>query len=170
MSEVRKTLGTPDGEIIKIREAEDGDAYGLIELIGSIFEDYENCVLDLDDLDKELLTIKTTCQFRGGNFWVAVENDKIIGCAGFIRKDNICELKRLYVAKDYRRKGLASKLMDMVIFAAMANSARAVDCWSDTRFEEAHHFYLTHGFEKLPQTRRLNDPSDSTEFRFMRLL
>lgn len=159
-----------DSEDIEIREAEDTDSDALIELIGSIFDEYENCVLDLDGIDKELYTIKTTCQFQGGNFWVAVVKGKIIGCAGFIQKANVVELKRLYVAKDFRRRGLATKLTEKVIFSAMETTARAVDCWSDTRFTEAHDFYLSHGFEQLPQTRKLNDPSDSTEYRFMRLL
>lgn len=157
-------------ENIAIREAEDSDSYAIIELIGSIFEDYENCVLDLGGIDKELHTIKTTCQFQGGNFWVAVAKDKIVGCIGFIQKDNVVELKRLYVAKDYRRRGLATRLTEKVIFSAMEAPARAVDCWSDTRFTEAHDFYLSHGFEQLPQTRKLNDLSDSTEYRFMRVL
>ncbi|MEE8295590.1 MAG: GNAT family N-acetyltransferase [Sphingomonadales bacterium] len=170
MSDFEKTNPSLDGEIFEIREAQDTDSQGLIELIGSIFEDYENCVLDLDGIDKELFTIKTTCQFQGGNFWVAVVKGKIIGCAGFTKKDNVVELKRLYIAKDFRRLGLATKFMNMVIFAAMENSARAVDCWSDTRFVEAHQFYLSHEFEQLPQTRKLNDPSDSEEYRFMRLL
>ena len=95
---------------------------------------------------------------------------RIIACAGYIQKENIVELKRLYVAKDFRRQGLATKMADKVIFAAMENSARAVDCWSDTRFEEAHRFYLKKGFDLLPQRRKLNDPSNSEEFRFMRLL
>lgn len=155
---------------ISIREADDSDCYGLIELISSIFEDYENCVLDLDGIDKDLHTIKTTCQFQGGNFWVAVTEEKIIGCVGLVQKEMISELKRLYVSKAYRRHGLGSRLLNLVIFAALENSARAVDCWSDTRFIEAHEFYLTHGFDLLPQTRKLNDPSDSEEYRFMRML
>lgn len=170
MSETENTIHTKDGETIEIREALDSDSYGLIELIGAIFEDYEGCVLDLEGIDKELTGIKTYCRNQGGNFWVAVAKDKIVGCAGYIQKENVVELKRLYVAKDYRRHGLATRLTNKVIFSAMENSARAVDCWSDTRFVEAHRFYLTHGFEQLPQSRKLNDPSDSEEWRFMRLV
>ncbi len=155
---------------IAIREGDDSDSYELVDLIGSVFKEYEGCVLDLEGIDKELLHMKSYCEARGGNFWVAVHKGVIVGCSGYIQKDNVVELKRLYVAKKHRGKGLGSRLTDLVIFSAMELSARAVDCWSDTRFLEAHDFYLHKGFERLPQERALNDPSNTREWRFMRLL
>lgn len=163
-------LSALDEAAIEIREAHDSDSYGLIELIENVFSEYEGCQLDLDGIDRELTAIRTAVERRGGNFWVAVQKGKIVGCAGYIQKENVVELKRLYVAKEYRRKGLGNRLADMVFVAAMELSARAVDCWSDTRFKEAHQFYLKKGFEQLPQKRFLNDPSNSEEWRFMRLL
>jgi len=161
-----------DPKNISIREARDDDADGLIKLIGDIFEDYQDCVLDLEKLDKELLSIDTYIKGLHGKFWVAELEGRIVGCIGFgyTEEDEIIELKRLYVAGDLRRSGLGSKLTQLVFWAAYDRFARAIDLWSDTRFEEAHAFYLAKGFEKLPETRRLCDPSNSTEFHFIKYL
>jgi len=157
---------------LSIREARDSDSQGLIDLIGTIFSEYD-CVLDLDDLDKELLAIRTAVTKKNGDFYVAEERGRIVGCVGYILKGaecNFVELKRLYVALEFRRQGLATKLYDLIIDASMRANARAIDCWSDTRFKEAHAFYLKKGFTKLPETRRLYDPSNTTEFHFIKEL
>ncbi len=153
---------------IFIRRASDHDAAGLIDLIGTIFKDYENCILDLTDLDKELLAIDTAMRAQGGKFWVATFEDRIVGAIGYTLKGDFVELKRLYVAKDCRGTGLANKLTDLVYKAA--GDAGAIELWSDTRFSEAHAFYLKHGFEKQPETRDLHDLSNSTEFHFIKKL
>ena len=153
---------------ISIRRASDSDAAGLIDLIGTIFQDYADCVLDLETLDKELLTIDSTIRAQGGKFWVATQDGRIVGCIGYGVKGDVVELKRLYVAKDCRRAGLANTLTDLVYVAADEKDARAIEAWSDTRFLEAHAFYLKHGFVQQPNTRDLNDTSNSVEFQFIK--
>ena len=160
-----------DPKNISIREARDDDADGLIKLIGDIFEDYQDCVLDLEKLDKELLAIDTYIKGLHGKFWVAELEGRVVGCIGYGQKENkTIELKRLYVADDMRRSGLGSRLFQLVFFAAAANAAKAIDLWSDTRFAEAHAFYLAKGFEQQPETRNLNDPSNSVEYHFIKYL
>ncbi|MEE8259288.1 MAG: GNAT family N-acetyltransferase [Sphingomonadales bacterium] len=155
---------------ISIRRARDNDAAGLIDLIGTIFKDYENCILDLADLDKELLTIDTAMRAQGGKFWMATFENRIVGSIGYGLKGDFVELKRLYVAKDCRGTGLASKLAGLVYNAAGNVGAGAIELWSDTRFIEAHAFYLKHGFEKQPETRDLHDLSNSSEYHFIKKL
>ena len=156
---------------ISIREASDDDAEGLIALIGDIFQDYENCVLDLEDLDKEFLAISSYIKALKGKFWVAEIDGVIVGSIGYAPMEGgRVELKRLYVANHIRRKGLANRLTDLVYQAADELAAIAIECWSDTRFLEAHAYYLKHGFEQQPETRDLNDPSNSTEYHFIKRL
>ncbi|MCH8347800.1 MAG: GNAT family N-acetyltransferase [Proteobacteria bacterium] len=156
---------------ITIREAVDGDAQGLIALIGEIFSDYDNCVLDLERLDRELLAIDTCIKGLGGKFWVAEYQGEIVASIGYAPKGGgVVELKRLYVARAWRRRGLADRLTGLIYQAAKDLRATAIELWSDTRFVEAHAFYLKHGFEELPETRDLNDPSNSTEYHFIKKL
>lgn len=160
-----------------LRPARDDDAEGLIALIGGCFAEYEGCVMDLDGIDNELKAIATNFRRAGGKFWVledAASGNRIAASVGLSPSDfmgaGVVELKKLYVNSDYRRRGIASRLLDLVLEEAGEREAPAIDLWSDSRFVEAHAFYAHHGFEQLPETRDLNDPSNTTEFHFHREL
>ena len=164
--------GPEERDKITIRDGRDGDSPGLIALVGSCFEEYEGCVLDLDGIDADLIDPATAFKRQGGRLWVAVAGGKIVGSIGYGVKDGgeTVELKKLYVNREYRRRGLASRLYGLVHGAAVEHRAKAIDLWSDTRFLEAHAFYLSKGFEQLAESRFLNDPSKTTEYHFARRL
>lgn len=154
-----------------VREAADRDASGLITLISSVFSEYDGCVLDLAMTDRDLLAIRTYTGQRGGNMWVAEQDRQLIGCAGYTQSaPRIIELKRLYIAKTARKQGLGHRLYTLVLQAAQQKSATLLECWSDTRFKDAHSFYQNRGFAKSRKTRALNDPSNSIEFHFSKAL
>ncbi len=163
-----------DDELV-LRPARDDDAEGLIALIGGCFAEYPGCVIDLDGIDQELKAIATHFCRAGGKFWVledAASGNRIAASVGLSPSGSmgagVVELKKLYVSSAYRRRGIASKLLNLVLEEAREREAPAIDLWSDTRFVEAHAFYAHHGFEQLPETRDLNDPSNTTEFHFIR--
>lgn len=158
-----------------LRPARDEDAEGLIALIGGCFAEYPGCAMDIDGIDSELKAIATNFSRAGGNFWVledAASEGRIAASVGLspsgTLEDGVIELKKLYVSAEYRRRGIASRLLDLVLDEARALQAPAIDLWSDTRFVEAHAFYAHHGFAQLPETRELHDPSNTTEFHFIR--
>lgn len=153
---------------IRIRPAVDADADGLIRLIGECYSDYPGCVMDLDSYDTDLLAIDTEYRKKGGRFYVAEDADgRIVGSVGWTPEGpGKIELKRMYVDKAVRRKGLATRLYKIVLEAARKQGAGEIDLWSDTRFHEAHAFYKALGFEQLPETRDLHDASNSTEYHF----
>ena len=156
-------------EDIAIRAASDGDADGLVELVGGCFAEYDGCVLDLPGVDRALLSIQSSFFDIGGEFWVAESGGKIVGSAGYTPHSEIhFELKRLYVEKKWRRRGLATRLLRLVEDAVARKEGTSIDLWSDTRFEAAHAFYVRHGYVKQPETRDLNDPSNTTEYHFIR--
>jgi putative acetyltransferase len=152
---------------ITIRKAEDSDFDALCTLIGGCFEDYEGCVLDLKGIDSPVLAIDSYVSKYNGEFWLAIFDEEVVGSVGYIVENDKMELIKLYVDKTIRRKGLASKLLNLVLDAAASKKVE-VDLWSDTRFVEAHAFYAHHGFDKQEETRFLNDPSNSWEFHFIR--
>lgn len=153
---------------ISIRAARDADAEALIRLIDGCFSEYPGCVMDLDNLDKDLLAIDSHIKALGGEFWVAERAGRVVGCIGYAPcGDRVVELKRLYVDKSARRGGLGGRLYDLVLAAARRHGARAINLWSDTRFKEAHAFYLRQGFRRLEETRDLHDPSNTTEYHFV---
>jgi len=58
----------------------------------------------------------------------------------------------------------------MVEQAARNRRASAVELWSDTRFGDAHRLYESLGYRRLPDSRDLNDASNSTEYHFRKQL
>ena len=100
---------------------------------------------------------------------MAEREGRIVASGGYADKgEGLFELKRLYVAKSARRQGLASRLLKRVETAVAQRGGTAIDLWSDTRFIEAHAFYARHGYRRLSETRDLNDPSNTTEYHFVK--
>ncbi|MFP4634994.1 MAG: GNAT family N-acetyltransferase [Nitriliruptoraceae bacterium] len=155
-----------------LRPVDDADRDGLIRLIGSVFAEYPGCVLDLDGLDHDLLAPGTEAQERDSPWWVVERSGRIVATvgAGPLRDDGTIELKRLYVDAGHRREGLATALVKLVEQHARRLGARAVDLWSDTRFEDAHRLYTRLGYRDTGERRHLEDPSDTTERHFERRL
>lgn len=122
-------------------------------------------------LDADLPRVAQHFRNHDGCFWVAEVHGHIVGMIGYVPLGGgAVELKRLYVAPDMRRAGLATRLLSLVVECARSVDASRIDLWSDTRFKEAHAFYLKHGFSLQDQSRFLNDPSHTTEYLFRREL
>lgn len=162
---------------LTLRAARDNDAEGLIALIGGCFDEYEGCVMDLDGIDAPMKAVETYFREAGGKFWVLEDpaaDNRIVASVGIAPSESmgagVVELLKLYVNSDYRRRGIASRMLNLVLEAAGESRSSAIDLWSDSRFVEAHAFYGHHGFRKLPETRYLHDPSNTTEFHFARKL
>jgi putative acetyltransferase len=161
-----------------VRDACDGDAAGLIELIGNAYAEYPGCVLDVDREEPDLRAIATAFARKGGGFWVVEQcvpeqlTNSLVGSAGWLPSAAYAgwiDLRKLYVAKPFRRRGVASELCTRVEELARARRAIGISLWSDTRFVEAHQFYRARGYTQQPETRDLHDLSNTTEYRFTKI-
>lgn len=176
---------------VLVREARDGDAEGLIRLLGDVFAEYPGCVLDVDGEMPELRRIATSFARWGGRFWVAESEGRVVGSigwspapaptgtlpgeapiaersgpgAGGAARGGI-ELRKLYVDAAFRRQGLGARLCDLVEADARARGAAFVELWSDTRFVTAHRFYDRRGYVRGTTTRELHDRSATVEYYF----
>ena len=164
---------TPTGD--RMRPVRDDDADALAELIGRVYAEYPGCVLDLPGVDADLRAPRTTAEDRQGDWWVVEDDDgQVVATCGWAPagtpEEPAIELKRLYVAPDRRRHGLGRWLVEQVEQVARERGSRVVELWSDTRFEDAHRLYERLGYEEQPETRDLDDPSDTTEYRFRKEL
>ena len=70
--------------------------------------------MKFQNFTKELNELKTQYGFPyGGLYLILNKNDKYIGCGGIRKfKDGVAELKRMYIKKEYRGKGLGRKLLE----------------------------------------------------------
>lgn len=82
------------------------------------------------------------------NVWVMYVDNSPAGCIAYRKKaDNVGEVKRLFLRKEYRGKGISKELLKV-----MENHARSLGCMSlflDTRItlEPAVSLYRSFGFD-----------------------
>ncbi len=156
----------------QLRAVRDEDADALAALIGAAYDEYPGCVLDLPGIDLDLTAPATTTAAAGGRWWVLERDGVLVGSIGTgpLDADGAVELKRCYLAADFRGRGLATRLISRVETHAAALGATWVTMWSDTRFTPAHHRYTSLGYRDSGERRQLFDPSDTTEIRFVKHL
>ena len=76
----------------------------IAELILNIQQNEFNVPVTITD-QPDLLNIPTVYCRKNGNFWVAVEDEKVIGTIALIDFDNKqAALRKMFVHKDYRGK------------------------------------------------------------------
>jgi len=155
---------------VAIRPAVDEDAAALIALIGDCFAEYPGCILDVDGEVPELRAIASRSAAQQGRFWVAEQAGAVVACVGCRPLGDIYELQKLYVAPVARRRGLAGHLIGLAEAEAEARRAGIMELWTDSRFVDAHRLYDRLGYERLPETRVLDDLSASTEYRYRKAL
>lgn len=157
--------------IAGLRPVRDADSAAVVALIGGCFAEYPGCILDLEGIDSWMRSPASTYERRGGEFWVVQCDGVVVACAGYRpAEDGSVELKSLYVGAAARRAGLGARLVALVEQAAARAGATAVMLWSDTRFADAHRLYERLGYVRGSVTRQLQDPSDSTEYRYVKEL
>ena len=84
----------------------------------------------------------------GGNFWIARSsaNGRIVGFVGLrCESENVGTLKRLAVLPEYRRHGIARKLVETLIGWAKERGFVMIKLGTG-RNEKAHGLYLSAGF------------------------
>lgn len=81
----------------------------IISLILDIQNNESKINLSLEE-QPDLLTIHDSYQKNGGEFWIALDQGRVIGTLGLMKKDNHCAImKKFFVKKEYRSQkvGLA---------------------------------------------------------------
>lgn len=157
------TEHAPDGNAVPhtIRPYLPEDRPGVIRVIESVYREY-NYVMGLDEFDRDLVDIPSTYQDSGGEFWVLESGGAVAGTTAVLARDaETCELKRLYLLKSFRRRGLGRTLAGTVIDWAREHGFRRIVLWSDTLFEPAHMLYVKCGFTPTGKTRSI-DPLNPT--------
>ena len=87
------------------------------------------------------------------NFWYAVNDaGKIVGSVG-LKKIDACygEIKKLFVVKEYRGKGVAQKLMNTLFKAASKHQFEFLILGTVDKLHAAHKFYAKYGFTLMLQ-------------------
>ena len=127
--------------MIEIKKFEDRNNKDVNDFIISIYVDefgYEVARNELENQDNSIF-------IKNGNFfWVAFnENSEIIGTIAVLKhENNNMELKKFYVRKDYRGKGVSNELFDKAIDYCKANDSNRLFLWTNSGLESGIRYYL----------------------------
>ncbi len=139
-----------------IRTFQDNDQIPIKELIRACYAEYDY-QLDINGYDKDIENIGENYNGNKACFWVFENNSIIIACIAINAIDSKnAELKRFYIDKSYRGKGIADELYNEVINWCKENKKIFLHLKTDVNFTRAINFYKRKGF-LLQKTEHKND-------------
>jgi ribosomal protein S18 acetylase RimI-like enzyme len=121
------------------------------EVVKLIFEISENELRHRSRSGRpDLQKIKEVYQKNKGNFWVALEESKVVGTIALKDMgDNRGDLWRFYVRKDLRMMGVGQRLFATLMDFAKQNGYKEIFLSTHHDQEAANKFYLKHGFKRI---------------------
>ena len=93
-----------------------------------------------------------TYKNNGGNFWLAVDDEKIVGTISIENiGNNIGILKGMYIDKEYRGRKIASNLLNILLNFAKEKKYKKIVLDTYKEFEIAIKYYEKIGFIRKKQ-------------------
>lgn len=123
----------------------------IIELILKIQQEEFEISISLDD-QPDLQNISDFYQKENGNFWIALDGDKVIGTIAAIDIGNCrLALRKMFVAANYRGKhvGTGNQLLYSLLSWAKAKDIQEIYLGTTGKFKAAHRFYEKNGFIEI---------------------
>ncbi|UCH14981.1 MAG: GNAT family N-acetyltransferase [Bacteroidales bacterium] len=120
-----------------------------------LFMEYADAIqvdLCFQDFENELKEIDIQYSKPSGGIFIIIDNEtgESVGCVGIRRfKNNIAELKRMYVKDSHRNKGLGKKLLDKAIKLAKELRYEKVQLDTLDSMKTAIALYKSNGFTEI---------------------
>jgi len=129
----------------------------VIDLILDIQQNEFQVPITLND-QQDLLNIPNFYQNGKGNFWIALNEDKVVGTIALVAfGDQQAALRKMFVNKNFRGKeiGTAQRLLDTLLLWSKEKLIHQIYLGTLSHMRAAHSFYRRNGFveisrEKLP--------------------
>ncbi len=97
---------------------------------------------DLEDIQASFIT-------KGDEFYVAENDGRIVGTVGLLFGEGRARIVRMSVAKDHRKRGIATALLRQCIESAAQRGFREIWAYTQPEWPDAVSFYSGSGFEQL---------------------
>jgi len=124
----------------------------IIDLILHI----QNCEAKIDlsvEEQPDLLDIPCYYQKNGGEFWIAIENDTVIGTIALMNYGNgNAVLKKFFVKKSHRNKKVGYALYMILKKYAESNKINTIVLDTPSVAKKSHEFYERSGFRKIEKS------------------
>ncbi len=135
-----------DDDNISYRTANQSDAETIKSILINTFEEY---AIDLPDnySFSDIDDIGNCYIGQDGEFVVLSREGRVIGFVGLLPIDSTrIELKRLYLVRDERGKGLGRYLLSMALNFSKEKGYRTIQLETSSKFKEAVALYEKNGF------------------------
>ncbi len=135
---------------MKIRLATNQDKEQIQNIVFGILSEY-GLKNDPNGTDSDLNDIEANYIARGGTF-VVVENDasQIVGTAGlFYLRSGVCELRKMYLLKETRGKGVGKQTMEYLLAKARELGFQRIELETASVLVEAISLYTRYGFRPI---------------------
>ena len=132
------------------------DSKEIKVVIYSILSEY-GLKEDEDKTDSDLNNIQKYYTDNNGFFGKILINDKIVGTIGLLKlNEDICELRKMYLLKEHRGKGLGKILMDIIIKKAKEKKYKKIELETASVLQEAIGLYKKYGFREIEKSNLAN--------------
>jgi GNAT superfamily N-acetyltransferase len=96
---------------------------------------------------------KNKFDLQGEKLFGAFSDDKLVGICGlnidpFLKQDNIARLRHMYVMPEFRRRGIANKLVNIVLESVDPKFIK-ITLQSNSKYPGSDRFYEWYGFKRV---------------------
>ncbi len=121
----------------------------IIDLILSIQNQEAKINLSLEE-QPDLLDIPNCYEKEGGEFWLTLENDTVIGTLALMNKGNGNGiLKKGFVKNEYRKRGILTELYKTVLDYARINHFKQLMFDTPSVATNCHRFFEKEGYVRI---------------------
>lgn len=135
-----------------IRTATNADCAAVEALVHGVLKEY-GLEPEPGATDSDLKDLEAHYSRGGGAFWVVLEAaGEIVGSCGIHRATSAdCELRKMYLRRDVRGRGLGRRLLELSIAQARELGFRRVTLGTAGVLKEAIRLYERAGFNPIPR-------------------
>lgn len=137
--------------MITINQFENQDTQDVITLVLHFQNDGTRPLVTIED-QPDLLHITEEYIEKGGNFWVAKDEEQVIGSIGFMPYNaKIAILKKFFVSENYQGEPyhIGKKLYQELLDFAKEKGYETILLDTPYNTDRAHRFYDKAGFQKI---------------------
>lgn len=122
----------------------------IVEMIRKVWTSTYRHILTEKQLDFMQIEFNTISVFQkqwdlGQVFYIALDQQKIIGFTSLLQLNEIIRIPKLYVDSTFQRKGVGKKLLQTVEKYARDNQLNSIEL-NVNRYNKALYFYRRYGF------------------------